>query len=250
MTQTRVGIFFASLFALFGVMLMTFYVSSAHAPKAYTTQPPPGAIETTLAAEQTWIARFTDEPTYAASLTPYYVEVIARDLARQNRTATAAAASITPRPTTTGTPAATATCGPVIVVRVLEDAAGTLDMQMSDAGLDTFTEIEVGYVDHIDGTCTATPQPFVTTLIIHVNLDASLTRITQNQLGDLLVPLLPVLADFSLPDELEIRPISLRVIMVGEGQTIFLNPDYYRAQRAHEQGLTGAELLAYLRGPF
>ena len=249
MTQTRVGIFFASLFALFGVMLMTFYVSSAHTPKAYTTQPPPGAIETTLATEQTWIARFTEAPTYVASLTPYYVEVIARDLARQNRTATAAAAFITPSPTTTGTPAAMPTCSPAIAVRVLEDASGTLDIQMLDAGLDTFTEIEVGYVDHIDGTCGATPQPFVTTLIIHVNVDASLTRVTQDQLGDLLTPVLVVLADFSLPNELGIRPIYLRVRMVGEDQTIFLEPDYYRARQAHNEGLTGAELMAYLRRP-
>jgi len=250
MMQIRVCMFCGCVFTLFGAMLMTFYVSAAHIPHAYTTPPPPGAIETTLAAEQTWIARFTESPTYAASLTPYYVGVIARDLARQNRTATAAAASITRRPTMTGTPAATATCAPAIAVRVLEDASGTLDMQMSDAGLDTFTEIEVGYVDHIDGTCSATPQPFVTTLIIHVNVDAGLTRITQDQLGDLVAPVLAGLADFSLPDELKIRPIYLRVVMVGEDQRVFLRLDYYRAQEAHDRGLTGAELMAYLRGPF
>jgi hypothetical protein len=249
MMQIRVLMFCASLFALFGAMLMTFNVSSAHTPQAYTTQPPPGAIETTVAAEKTWIARFTEEPTYAASLTPYYVEVIARDLARQNRTATVVAASITPRPTTTGIPAAS-TCSPAIAVRVLEDASGTLDMQMSDAGLATFTEIEVGYVDYIDGACSATPQPVVTTLIIHVNVDASLTRVTQDQLGDLLAPVLAVVAGFSLPDELEIRPIFLRVRMVGEDQTIFLEPNYYQAQEAHDRGLTGRELMAYLRGPF
>jgi hypothetical protein len=142
------------------------------------------------------------------------------------------------------------TCSPAIAVRVLEEASAMLDLQMSDAGLDTFTQVMVGYVDHIDGTCGATPQPFMTTLVIHVNLDVGLTRATQNQLGALLAPVLAIVADFSLPNEMRIRPIYLRVIMVGEGQTIFLEPDYYRAQEANDRGLTGAELMAYLRGPF
>jgi hypothetical protein len=237
---------------LLGVILATSYVFAATPEFAHTTPPPAGAVETTVAAEQTWIARMTQEPTYAASLTPYYVEVIARDLARQNMTATAVAVSITPHleiTQTPGSPMVTATCAPAIAVRVLEDASSTLDLRMFDAGLDTFTEIQVGYVDHIEGTCTTTPQPFVTTLVIHVNVEESLTRVTQNQLGDLLAPMLAVLADFILPDDLGIRPIYLRVIMVGEDQTIFLEPDYYRARQAHEQGLTGAELMAYLRGP-
>lgn len=240
-------------FTLLSIILLASYLSPAHSSHLYTTQPPAGAMETTIAAEQTWIARFTQEPTYSASLTPYYVEVIAREIGRQNMTSTAHAALVTPTPTRTGTPptlVATATCAPTIEVRGLEAMSRRLDLKMSNAGLDTFTEIRVGYVDHIDGTCRATPRPFTTTLEINVNVDDSLTQVTQDQLGNLLAPVLGVLADFPLPDDLAIRPIGLRVVMVGEAQNIFLTLDYYLASRAVAQGLTGAELMAYLRRPF
>jgi len=237
-----IAIIILMLFSLF-VHVSIFEPMTSYAAQP-GTPPPVGAAETTVAAEMTAVARFTLEPDVAASYTPDFAQIIARDLARKNLTATAIATlsptvryTSTPTITLTGTPM----CPPSYVVRSLDTEATALDAQLIAADLDGNAAITVGYVEHIDGTCAAPQLPVNMQIAITVTI-ANIPE-SREERGDLLAPILDVVAWYELPHDLHVRYVSLRIDVIdGDGRFTF-SPGYDKALQAVERGLTGVEPL-------
>ena len=216
------------------------------------TPPPPGAAEATIAAEMTAVARFTLEPEFAALFTPYFAHVIARDIARQNMTATAAATLLpmdryNAKPSIT--PSGTPICAPALGVMLLDHDSTALNALLMAQGLQGSSEVKVGYVDHVDGTCDALPLPFITQIDVRVPVLLDLP-ITREQRGNLLAPVLVAIANYDLPADLRDRDIQLSIVLVTDQGKWYFSPRYHLALQATEQGLTGAALIAYLTEPF
>lgn len=182
------------------------------------TPPPVGAAEATVAAEMTAIARFTLEPEIVISYTPYFAEIIARDLARRNLTSTAAATLMpitrythTPTPTPSGTPI----CSPALTVRILDEESMAVNTHLIARELEANAEVQVSYVDYVDGTCDAAALPIHTLIAVNVTVALPIP-LSREQSGELLAPILAAVADYDLPANLRERPVQLRIYLVHE----------------------------------
>ena len=201
----------------------------------------------TIEAERTSIAIFTQNPTLALSSTPFYAEIIYKDVIRNltemplpNRSC-----YLSPTNVPSGSTAPINECGPFIATRLLADEPRETMRLMEEVGIEGTVGIESYGLEQINNSDNRSFVAVQSRMGISINVD----EITDQKLiNDIVKSLVDILVQHWNQLSYVSTNATILIEIKGSDQSKWIDTTYTTLYEAHENSLEGENLIQAIGG--